>query len=197
MLSLLKRACYYFAIVVSRSFFTLGWRLKIEGVENVPRQGPIIIAANHRSYADPPLIGVSMPREVHFMAKAELFRFKPFGWLIGALNAHPLNRSGDIAAFREAQRILEAGYAVIVFPEGRRIKSDELAPPKAGVGMLSSLAKVPVVPAYIHNSNKMKKFKKIVVRFGTPLLSDSFNSYQAMADEVMKRIQKMKDESAP
>src|SRR5207253_1193849 len=79
------------------------------------------IAATHRSFADPPLVGVSVPREVHFLAKRELFRFKPFGWLIGQLNAHPLNRrAGDVSAIRQAQRILKDGHVLIVFPEGRR-----------------------------------------------------------------------------
>jgi 1-acyl-sn-glycerol-3-phosphate acyltransferase len=139
------------------------------------------------------VVGISTPREVHFLAKEELFRFKPFGWLIRRLNAHPLNRKGDVAAFKLAQRILEEGYALIVFPEGRRSKTDHLAKPKAGVGLLAIRTGCPVVPTYIHNTGHLKKFRRAQVHFGSPLQAKSFHSSQAISEEVMRQIQRLKD----
>src|SRR5258706_12353999 len=95
-------------------FFKIGWRLEIKGLDHIPNSGPVIIAANHRSYADPPVIGLSVSRPVHFLAKKELFDFKPFGWLISRLNAHPLNRRAGVAAMKEAQRILQEGGVIIL-----------------------------------------------------------------------------------
>jgi 1-acyl-sn-glycerol-3-phosphate acyltransferase len=171
-----------------------GWRLHISGAENVPRTGPLIVAPNHRSYADPPLVGVSVPREVHFLAKQELFAFRPFGWLIRNLNAHPLNRAGDIGAFREATRILKAGGALIVFPEGRRMKTDEPGSPKAGIGMLAVTTESPILPVYIHNSALMARFRRVYLRFGKPMDPKGFGTYAELASEVMRRIAELKRE---
>jgi 1-acyl-sn-glycerol-3-phosphate acyltransferase len=158
----------------------------------MPASGGVIVGANHRSYADPPLVGVSIPKEVHFLAKRELFLFAPFGWLISNLNAHPLNRSGDVSAFKVSQRLLEAGCVMIVFPEGRRNKSEIMAPAKAGVGLLSKITGCPIVPTYIHNSAYLKSFRKIIVTFGKPLYPEGFEDQQSLADEVMRRISELR-----
>lgn len=158
----------------------------------MPESGAFIVAANHRSLADPPLIGVSSQRPVHFLAKEELFRFRPFGWLISNLNAHPLKRaSHDVKALKAAKEILGSGDPIILFPEGRRSKTDTLQPAKAGVGMLSSLTGAPVIPAYIHNSGYLKEFRRLSVLFGAPLYPQNFDSYQAMADATMLEISKL------
>lgn len=156
--------------------------------------GPLIVSANHRSFADPPLLGISLSRRVHFLAKRELFRFRPFGWLISNLNAHPLNRKGDVGAFKTAMKVLEDNEPMIVFPEGKRNKTDGFLPAKAGVGMLAVLAKAPILPVYIHNSAEMKRLKRITVVFGTPIRPDGFGDYQALAAEVMKRISDMREQ---
>jgi 1-acyl-sn-glycerol-3-phosphate acyltransferase len=185
---------YPFGKFICGLFFRLGWRLHVEGVEHIPAEGPVIIASNHRSLADPPLIGAGIPRVVHFLAKKELFEFKPFGWLITRLNAHPLNRAAGIGALKDAQEILEQGGVVILFPEGRRSKTEELQKPKHGVGMIAVRAKVPVVPAYIHNSGFLSRFKRISVTFGPPIPAGEISDYEKMAQLVMARIQKMKDQ---
>lgn len=185
---------YPFATSVCGFFFRLIWRLKIEGTENVPPNGPVIIASNHRSLSDPPLIGVCTPRIVHFLAKKELFDFRAFGWLISRLNAHPLNRAAGIGALKSAQDILDQGGVVILFPEGRRSKTDHLQRPKAGVGMLAVKAKVPVVPVYIHNSGYLLWGKKISVHYGAPIDGALYSDYGKLAEEVMHRIQKIKDQ---
>lgn len=179
---------YRFSRWVVTFFFKIGWRLSVEGVEHIPKEGGVIIAANHRSYADPPLLGVSIPREVHFLAKKELFHFRPFGWLISKLNAHPLDRGGDVAAFKASQRLLSQGYAIIVFPEGRRSKTDQFGKVKPGVGMLAMKSGCPVVPAYIHNSGHTTRFYPLRVCFGAPVFPGDSLSYDSLAEEIMKRV---------
>jgi 1-acyl-sn-glycerol-3-phosphate acyltransferase len=174
-------------------FLKIFWRIKVTGLERVPHSGGFIIAANHRSLVDPPVVGSVLNRNVHFMAKEELFRFGPFGWLISHLNAHPLRRSGDVRAFKLALRLLRSGEGVILFPEGRRSKTDELQKAKPGVGLLAKATGCAVVPAYIHNTGYFKKLKKIRVCFGSALYPDRFESDQALADATMQEIQKMKD----
>ncbi len=177
-----------------RLLFGTIWRTSIKGAENVPKTGGVIIAANHRSLVDPPVVGSSLPRDVHFLAKEELFQFGPFGWLITNLNAHPLRRSGDVRAFKIALRLLNSGEGVILFPEGRRSKTDDLQKAKAGVGLLSKTTGCAIVPAYIHNSGYVSKLKKMYVRFGAPLHPGNYETDQAMADAVMLEIQKMKQQ---
>jgi 1-acyl-sn-glycerol-3-phosphate acyltransferase len=175
--------------------YKIVWRLSVHGKENIPASGGFIMAANHRSYADPPLVGVAMKRPVHFMAKRELFSFKPFGWLIHNLNAHPLDRSRSVEAIRLAQSLLKAGEAVIVFPEGGRNKTDQLKPAKPGIGLLSVTTGKPVLPAYLHNSEAeaMKRLKPLSVTFGRPIDPAGYESYQALADAVMAEIQRLKN----
>jgi len=183
-----NRALYLFIRAIATSLFRGVWRLKVVGAENVPRTGPLIVAPNHRSYADPPLVGVALPREVHFLAKKELFSFPPFGWFIRNLNAHPLNRAGDIAAFREATRILKSGGGLIIFPEGRRMDTDTLGPAKAGIGMLGALSGAPILPVYLHNSRFMVRFRRVEVHFGKPIDPKVFGSYDEIATRVMADI---------
>ncbi|MFN0118425.1 MAG: lysophospholipid acyltransferase family protein [Elusimicrobiota bacterium] len=189
---IIRKFFYSFIKNLSWLFFKLGWGLKVFGKENIPGQGAFILAANHRSYADPPIVGAALDREVNFLAKEELFHFKPFGIIISALNAHPLNRGGDIGAFKIAKRILDEGGVIIIFPEGRRIKTDNLAPAKAGIGLLATMAKVPILPVYIQNSGHMKKWKKLSVHIGQLIQYDSHRENQETADLVIEKINQLK-----
>ncbi len=97
------------------------FRMSIEGPENIPLTGPVLLASNHRSNLDPFFLGVSFPRQVHFMAKAELWKFKPLGRVIDVLGTFPVNRGeADRAAVKRALEMLGAGAVVGMFPEGRR-----------------------------------------------------------------------------
>lgn len=176
-------------------FFATIWRLKISGRENVPENGAIIISANHRSYADPPIVGISLRRHVHFIAKKELFDFKPFGWLISRLHAHPLNRGSGAEAIRTGTSLLEAGEALIIFPEGGRSKTDEFRPAKAGVGLVAQKTGALVVPAYIDNSHAaaLVRLKRVSITYGKPLNPADYPSYQGLADAVMDRIREIKE----
>lgn len=186
-------AFYYVARYIFACLFHIVWRLEVRGASNVPQIGPAIIASNHRAYADPPLVGVGLSRPIHFLAKKELFAFAPIGWVLRQWHAHPLNRAAGTAALKVAQEILDKGGVVVLFPEGRRSQTDELQKPKAGVGMLAIKTGVPIIPTYIQNSGYILGFKKLTICYGTPIQSAHFTDYEALAHEVMRRIQILKD----
>src|SRR3989441_13165289 len=133
-----------------------------------------------RSLLDPPLVGGVVPRQLSFLAKAELFRIPLFGPLIRRLNARPVRREGpDPGALRMALRVLEEDGALLIFPEGTRGAEGVLRPAKAGAGMLAVKSGAPVVPVYISGSGRawprgQRLFRpaKVTVAFGPPLRFD-------------------------
>jgi 1-acyl-sn-glycerol-3-phosphate acyltransferase len=194
----LRRALDYVFYALGYAFFwtafSLIWRRRIVGKNNIPRRGGAIFASNHLSLADPPLVGTCLPRQIHFMAKKELFEIPLVGWYIKHVNAFSISRADrDVAAFRHAQRLLEAGEALIVFLEGTRQRSGELGRAKPGVGMLASKAGCPVVPVHIQNSHKMKSLCKITVSFGPPMTAAPGEDYQDFSNRVMDQIRKLKE----
>ena len=145
------------------------WRLRAIGRENVPMNGPLIIACNHISNLDPPLLGSMCPRQIHYMAKKELFEMPILGPLITAVGAYPVDREGSAAAaIRRSVEVLRAGGCIGIFPEGgRNVAGDKEV--KTGVALLASLAKAPVVPACIIGSGNANRLTQIKVAFGKPM----------------------------
>ncbi len=133
--------------VVSRAFFDL----EVEGAENLPREGPVVIAANHFSHLDPPLIAVNLDRYIRFLAVDELFHdSRAFAMLLEFFGTIPLDRNGyPIRAMREAIHHLEEGGAVGVFPEGRRVERWGTDDPKRGAAWLAWMTGAPLVPVAI------------------------------------------------
>ncbi len=157
------------------SLLVLLFRLKASGRDNLPAGG-CVVACNHISLLDPPVIGCSLPiaRRVHFMAKDELFKIPVFGWFITRMGAFPVRRGmSDRSAIREAIRLLKSGETVGMFPEGTRSKTGQLGIPQPGMAMLAVKAGVPVVPAAIIGTNKLFRdgclFPPITVKFGRPI----------------------------
>jgi len=194
---------YYLAWIGIRNalnFFKMG---KISGWENIPTAGGVIIASNHISYFDPPILGSCTPREVHYLAKWELFKFKPFGSFLRSVNAIPIKRNViDRQALIESLEILKQGQALLVFPEGTRNLRAKLLPPKFGVGKLALEAGVPIVPAHIANSQKPTRAflsgKPIEVKFGPPIpktwleqVPKDKEGYRLVVAEIMQRIKKL------
>ena len=194
---LYQRFLYWFAKNLFGITYKIVWRMRVTGAENIPAQGGVLIASNHLSLADPPLVSSLIPRPIYFFAKEELFRYPLFGWLIRQVNAFPVKRfEHDVGAFKRAQFLLENGQAVLVFPEGRRSKTGELGSARPGVGMLAFKARVPVVPVYVSNSHRLLRFAKLQARIGKPI-SPNFSesqkrSYQAFSDEVLAAIADLK-----
>lgn len=121
--------------------------------ERVPKEGPLIVAANHASYWDPMILGATFNRTLHFMARKTLFDIPGFAWLIRANQAFPLNREGDSReAIRAFGELLDKDQAVVMFPEGTRTPDGKLQPAKTGVGMLAVRNQAPVLPLYIWGS---------------------------------------------
>jgi 1-acyl-sn-glycerol-3-phosphate acyltransferase len=145
------------------------WRFRVEGAENVPRSGPLIVASNHVSYMDPVALGVASPRPIAYMAKLELFSIPVLGPLIGRLNAYPVDRKrSSLVGIKKSVEILRGGNAIGIFPQGTRVFSGE-GTAREGVALLASLGKAPVVPARIFGSQAVLRFHQIKVAFGKPL----------------------------
>ena len=163
---------YDFAKAIVRPLTGAFFAVTATGYENVPATGPLIVAANHRSYLDPPLIGSWFPRPVHWMAKDELFRYPILGTLIRWCNAFPVARGeADVGSIKRALRILKEGEVVGIFPEGTRNISGDVEA-KAGAVLLASRAHCPVVPVGVSRTGiAMKRLRgsHVEMRIGAPI----------------------------
>jgi 1-acyl-sn-glycerol-3-phosphate acyltransferase len=148
------------------------WGLKVTGLESVPRSGPLLVACNHVSAADPPVMGVAIApaRRPCFLAKKELFANPVLAGFFHATGVIPLDRgSADHAAMRAAFEVLEAGGTLAIFPEGTRVKPGERRAPKLGVSFLAARARAPVVPVRVLGTERFPRQAPLEVRFGSPL----------------------------
>lgn len=153
--------------------FTIGLRLRIEGEENIPKTGPLVIACNHLSLLDPPVLGTAATRKVHFMAKEELF-VPILGDIYKVLGAFPVRRGGaDRAAIKHGIDILEDKQVLAIFPEGTRSRTGKLGKAQPGALMMASKARAAIVPACIIGTDYKRQgriWPKVTVRFGKPIL---------------------------
>ena len=178
--------------------------IKTSGLENVPASGGVILAANHQSYFDPPFLGFSLRREAFYVAKKELYGFKPLGWLLRQLNTVPIKRGAfDPLAYKKAIKLLLSGRCLVLFPEGTRSRGDRFLEPKLGVGLLALEAKVPIVPVYLENTRGFLRLlftrKRVSIRFGQPLeiewletITNDKAGYQQVVQELMRRIESLR-----
>lgn len=187
------------------SNFLLGsiWRFKRTGEHNIPSSGGVIIASNHKAYIDPPLLAAASKRELYFLAKKELFKNRVFDWFFKNLNAVPISRGTfDREGLKRAVDILKKGKALVLFPEGKRIRNGTFGEPKLGVGKIALEAKVPIVSAYIFGSNfffrSILKNKRVCVNFGPPIhpewlkkIPKDKNGYKMVVQEIMERIKSL------
>jgi 1-acyl-sn-glycerol-3-phosphate acyltransferase len=148
---------YFFCrFVVKHGFLRALGGLHVLHAHRLPAEGPAILAPNHTSYLDPPVVGCAVPRRVRYMAQHELFRAKAFGWLIRQLGAFPVHRgSADLSAIRTAERYLRAGEWVLVFPEGRRGDGSVLGSAHKGIAMLAERTGAVVVPMGLCHTAKV------------------------------------------
>jgi cytidylate kinase len=157
-----------------RSTARLLWRFHVEGIDNVPTSGGVILASNHKSYLDPLLVGSVVPREVYYLAKRELFKIPLVGTWIRCHNSIPIDRGGfDRAALSRALALLASGKALLLFPEGTRIRRPGLGPPREGIALLAARANVPIVPVHVfgswHRERRGWLGGRIRVRYGEPI----------------------------
>ncbi|MBI4304085.1 MAG: 1-acyl-sn-glycerol-3-phosphate acyltransferase [Chloroflexi bacterium] len=140
-------------------------RFKVNGGENVPRQGPVLVVANHLSLADPPLVGFGLGRQARYMAKRELFQSKLASYIISNLGAFPVNRGQlDRGALRLAQKALTDGAALIMFPEGMRSRTGQLGEAFPGSALIAFHSGVPILPVGVTGSERIKGLSWILRR---------------------------------
>jgi 1-acyl-sn-glycerol-3-phosphate acyltransferase len=198
---------------ISTSLFKLGFKLynrfSSSGGEYIPTEGGVLIASNHASYLDPPVVGVGYRgRPIHFMARDTLWKPGFGAWWMDRVGCIPVARgTGDIRALKLTIKALREGKVVSIFPEGTRSVDGELGEAKSGIGMIVEKAKCAVVPAYIFGTYAAYPkgatwIKPLPIRivYGKPIQPAEFqalgsgrDAYQAYADLIMQRIQLLKE----
>ena len=203
--------------------YSLGWSLfrlmyatyfhwRVFNAERVPLTGSVILAANHASFLDPPIVGSGLHRQINYLAKASLFRHPGIGWLLRMWNAVPVQLDGGGAAGLKAilDRLL-AGGAIVVFPEGSRTKDGKLQPARSGIGLTVIKSDAVVIPVRTFGTfecyNRKIRFhlpKQLAVKYGQPMRFEKLRAeaktcskprlkeiYQEVADEIMAAIAKL------
>ncbi len=184
---------YSIARELVRFAYHIVFRITVIGRENIPEEkGGYIIASNHISNNDPPMVGLTFRGKYNFMAKEELFHLNPiFTWLIKKLGAFPVKRGAkDSSAIDNALESLKRGRIFIIFPEGTRSKDGELGRAKSGVTLIAAQAKVPVVPVFIKYGRKRFR-RRCIISIGEKINSDAFDvdiTDKRQLKEVSSRI---------
>lgn len=170
---------YRFVWRLTRLHLRLWHRMKVEGIEHIPTTGGIILAANHQSHVDPPLLGAACLRPVHFLAKEDLFKVPVLKWFLPQIGQVPVVRDtgGGGMALKAGVRLLKHGKVLGVFPEGTRSPDGNRQKARTGVVVLAALGDAPIVPAYIYGTRaampKGAKLpipgKAVGIRFGPPI----------------------------
>jgi len=183
-------------------------RVETKGIENIPIDEGVIIAANHRSYLDPPVLNMVAPKPIIFLAKYDLFQIPLLRWIIKKAGAMPLysNRK-DIKTLKKAIEYLKEGYHIGIFPEGTRMRPKTFGKAHSGVGLIAIKSKVKVIPTYIDGTDDVmpvgssfpKLFKhKIKIKFGEPLdfsnWEDTKENHQKVANIIMEKIKELSKE---
>ncbi|HEY8932072.1 MAG TPA: lysophospholipid acyltransferase family protein [Rariglobus sp.] len=197
--------CHYFLTV----FYDICFRGEVAGLENVPHHGPFLIASNHSSHLDPPLVGCHIPRQMAFFARKTLWSGKLATWWLDGVGAIPVDRDGgsDVSAIKNVLRTLQSGKALTLFPEGTRSPDGNLQPAKSGVGMIACRTRVPVVPVRIFNSHiafgKGGKFRpgtRVSIVYGPPLQPADYDDpkagkerYQLASEKIMAAIAALRE----
>lgn len=186
-------------------FFKLFYRHKVYGLEHI-KIGRGIIAPNHTSFFDPPIVAASWPGEASFLARKSLFDSPIFGCLIRQLNAHPIDAAAhDLASLKLMCHLLAENKTLVIFPEGKRSYDGKLGTIKSGIGMLAMRCQSPIIPVYLSGVyevwNRYQRFPKLTGRtaciFGSPIEWETFQhlkkkeAQEAMAVAVKEAIEKL------
>jgi len=200
--------CYRIGIYLLKLIFYGLLGLRVIGKENIPSEGGLIVAANHISYLDPPLVGVAMwpYRTLHYIAKKDLFKIPLLGFILRLVNSFPVKRGKpDRVAMRKALELLKAGEAVCIFPEGTRSRDGRPQEPELGVSLLVLRSGAAVLPVAVINTDKalprgaiMLHPAKIRVYIGKPFhpngQGDPKEVRREIAKEIMERIRELWEE---
>lgn len=191
----------FYAIVkfIGLNLFRIFLRLEIEGQENIPKEGPLMLACNHISLLDPPVVGAACTRNVHWMAKEELF-VPILGTIYKWLGAFPVKRgTADRAALKHGIDIMKNNEVLAIFPEGTRSKTGALGKAAPGALMMAGQVRATILPACVIGTDIKRQGKlwpKVIVRFGKPIEfpKDSFVDkalLTKLTEEMMQEIAKL------
>ncbi|HEX3798692.1 MAG TPA: lysophospholipid acyltransferase family protein [Verrucomicrobiae bacterium] len=204
---------YFIGWSFYRTIFATYFRWRVYHDERVPLKGSVILAANHASFLDPPLVGSGLKRDINYLARKSLFRFPVLGWILRTVNAVPVDRDGGGAAGLKAiMDRLHDGGAIILFPEGTRTTNGELQPARSGVGLTVIKSDAPVVPVRVFGTyeawGKGVRFPKphrVAVKYGRPMDFSKLRAeakacskprlkeiYQEVANKIMAAIANLK-----
>ena len=165
---------YKLLVTVIGPVFKLLFRIKAVGCENIPMDKGFILAANHTSLTDPIFLAIKCKRQIYFMAKAELFKFRPFGWLIKKLGVFAVDRGkGDKGAITTAQNLVKEGKTLGIFPEGTRYLTGAPRKAKSGIAYIAMDTKSDILPVSIYREGTIRLFSKTTIRFGELIPFDS------------------------
>lgn len=198
---------YGFFYGLCRLVYQMFFRGDVAGLENLPEAGGYIVAANHASHLDPPIVGLFLPRQVSFFARKTLWRPGIASWWLTAVGTIPVDRDGgtSIDAIKRVLQALAGGKVVIMFPEGTRSPNGELQAPRPGLGLLACHAQVPVVPARVFGSfeafgrdGRLRLGTPVSVAYGRPLApsdydhpGDGRDRYAQAARRIMAAISRI------
>jgi len=203
--------CYYAGWRIFRTVFALYFRWKVYHPERVPKTGPVILAANHTSYLDPPLVGAGCPRQLSILARDTLFRFPVMKQVLNSWGVVPVNREAGAAGLKAIFERLRQDNAILLFPEGRRSPDGKLRPAQSGVGLTVIKSNAPVVPVRVFGTHeaysrhrRLPLPKQVAVKYGHPMDFSALRAeartcskqrlraiYQQVADELMHEIARL------
>lgn len=183
----MKLSIYAFARSVVNGILKPIYRMEVIGRENIPKEGGVLLCTNHIHNFDPPIVGITAPRPIHFMAKDELFSVPALGKLLPHINAFPVKRGmSDREALRKGLAILKEGKVLGLFPEGTRSKTGELGKGLAGAGFFALRTDAEVVPCAI--IGPYKAFSRLKVVYGKPINMNELRQKKISAEEATEII---------
>ena len=187
----------------ARTFYRVFYKVKIIGLDNIPQTGAVVLACNHVSNFDPPLVGgfVGLKRDPIYIIKKELLSVPLIGAMLKSFGFIAIDRykkGSDMQSLKQALKVIKEGKALFIFPEGTRSKTGKPIKPKAGIGFLLWHCQAPVVPIKVFNTEKMPFTRELKVVIGKPFMltkhegKPTKEQFQDFADSVMQQIIKLK-----
>ncbi len=194
---------YHFMRRICQMTAVLCCRVRHTGRRNIPREGGVLVVANHQSHFDPPLVGMVGPRRMNYLARDTLFRFKPFGWLIHSIGSIPIDRKGRaLAGIKTALRCLKRGEMLVVFPEGTRSPDGEIQPFRPGFTTLAVRGRAAILPVGIEGAyegwprnQKLPRLCNAHVHYGSPIPAEEVSRLgeRELIAEVERRVRECRD----
>lgn len=186
---------YNFVKFVFKLYFSLFNKVSVQGSENIPESGGLILCPNHIHWLDPLLIGSYVKRDVYFMAKVELFKNNFFAIILKGIHAFPVKRGkGDISAIKYSFKVIRNGNVLGLFPEGTRSKNGRLLPAEPGVALIAIKTGALILPVRITGS--YKAFSKIHITIGKPISYSGYSDKKLSMEEIDELSQNIMKELA-